>query len=103
MREKDTDLLEEAYDKVVTSEKFNGRVETLHAAIDYIESQIAANGILPAEDWKDKFSYGGISYGDTKNSDFEIETIKGKKTRKYGHVTITRTDGGVYEPIFYVL
>jgi hypothetical protein len=49
------------------------------------------------------YHFDGIPYGTHKSAHAEILTIKGKTTRKWGHVTIWRETNGRYEINFYVL
>jgi hypothetical protein len=49
------------------------------------------------------YHFDGIPYGTHKSANAEILTIKGKPTRKWGHVTIWRETNGRYEINFYVL
>ena len=44
-----------------------------------------------------------LAYGAVRTGDFQLDTYKGKPTRKYFHATITRLDSGRYELVTYVL
>jgi hypothetical protein len=44
-----------------------------------------------------------ISYGQMRNFDFELVTLRERKTKKWYHVVITRLDSGRYELVTYVL
>lgn len=46
---------------------------------------------------------GGVNYGETVSANFEIDTLKGKSTRKYFHVSIYRMENGKYEVTSYIL
>ncbi len=77
--------------------------ETLHAALAALTSHLIANGIEAdnADDVTSPYQFDGIPYGTSKESHFEIKFIKGKATRKWGHVTIWRSDKGRYEINYY--
>ena len=49
------------------------------------------------------FNNGGLAYGTTKKAHYELESLKGKKTKKYFHVTIFRKENGRYEMTCYIL
>ena len=52
---------------------------------------------------RERFLYGGISYGQTKQADYKLLAYKGQRTRKYMHVVIYRTEQGRYELNVYTL
>lgn len=74
--------------------------ETLSAALDSAETQL--KDVVLANCFREKFAYGGIPYNQMKESHTEILSIKGKKTKKYFHVIITRLDNGTYELVSYI-
>ena len=76
---------------------------TLSEALDGIEKHLEEKQIILGSDLREPFMYGGIPYGTHKEAHYPILTIKGKATRKYFHVTLTRMDSGTYEPVFYAL
>lgn len=51
----------------------------------------------------DNFLFGSIPYGQTQRFGFEINSIKGRKTRKYLHLVLYRMESGNYELIYYIL
>lgn len=77
--------------------------ETLWQAIKQAEKELLESKAIPAENWQEKYQYGGISYGERKEVHFSLESYKGKPTKKYGHVIIERLDSGKYETVVYVL
>ena len=77
--------------------------DTLGQALDGIEKHLAQKQIILGSDLREPFMYGGIPYGTHKEAHYPIQTIKGKATKKYFHITLTRLDSGRYEPVFYVL
>lgn len=44
-----------------------------------------------------------LAYGDVARNCFEIQTVKGRRTRTYWQVIITRLDSGRYELVTYRL
>lgn len=77
--------------------------QTLLSAIMAVEKNLNDRQIVSAENWQESFSFGGVPYGTNKEVHFEIASIKGKATKKFGHVTIWRMDSGNYEVNFYLL
>jgi hypothetical protein len=77
--------------------------DTLYQAMNQAESELYEARALPAEDWAEKFSYGGIPYGTRKEAHFPLLSYKGKPTKKYGHVVIERLSQGTYETVVYFL
>ncbi len=51
----------------------------------------------------ERFVFGGLAYGETKEAHYPIETLKGKSTKKYAHMTIYRMESGRYELTTYIL
>lgn len=46
---------------------------------------------------------GGVSYGQTVSRSFELASLKGKKTKKWAHITLYRMESGRYELTNYIL
>jgi hypothetical protein len=81
-------------------------VDAIQPALDDRDADLMASGPTCPEGshWTDEISRAGaLSYGDKRNFDFEIRTLKGKPTRKYFHVNIWRSTEGRYELNTYVL
>ena len=74
--------------------------EMLSDALDHAEKSLAAEKIVLKESFRTRFERG-INYGEKEESHTEIDTLKGKKTKKYFHVIISRLDSGRYELICY--
>lgn len=81
----------------------NMNQETLCAAINQAEKELAESRSIPSENWQEKYQYGGIPYGTRKEVHFPLESYKGKPTKKYGHVVIERLSQGTYETVVYIL
>ena len=88
------------------------RYDTLHQLLSDVEADVEAKGIVltPLEHEshsgsiiREPFLYGGIQYNGSKKADYPIDSIKGRKTTKYYHLTIDRMENGRYEPVAYVL
>lgn len=77
--------------------------ETLWQAIEVAEKQLAESRAIPAENWQEKYQFGGVPYGTRKEVHFLLESYKGRPTKKYGHVVIERLSQGTYETVVYVL
>lgn len=79
--------------------------DTLSETVDEIGNRLtAAQIVLNTTAWADKiFERGHIAYGHTHSFDFEIATLKDRKTRKWFHVVIVRLDSGRYELNTYTL
>lgn len=88
--------------------------DTLDQALNAVEEYIIKNSIqvAPTEHpsneadqfgIREPFLFGGIPYGQSKKSDYKLVSYKGRPTRKYLHVNITRMDTGRYELTNYVL
>lgn len=80
--------------------------ESLSKALDAVEQYLAeTNSTLDPEENEsvnEPYMYGGISYETTKEAHYKLSTYKGKKTKKYLHVSIYRTDNGLYELTRYI-
>ena len=70
-------------------------------ALDQVENELISAKIVLVDSFRSPFEYGGIPYDTSKETHVEIETIKGKKTRKWFHVIITRLSNGTYELVSY--
>ena len=78
----------------------------LSNALDAVNAHLVTRQIEIAEDgknWANVFCFGGLAYGENKEAHFPLANIKGKTTRKFGHVTIWRNEVGRYEVNFYIL
>jgi len=76
--------------------------ETLGAAFEsFLEYVKAAGGELVETDFTLAF-VGGVSYGQTRSEHYELASLKGKKTRKFAHVTLYRLESGRYELTNYL-
>ena len=75
--------------------------EAVSAAFDYLTKSRAE--FNPELRFDNPFTFDGISYGGCKEAHFELSSYKGKPTRKYGHVTVWRSESGRYEANAYVL
>lgn len=80
--------------------------QTLWEAVEEIQCELEERGvelsITAHEDLQAPYQ-NGMRYGEVVRSDVPVETIKGKRTRKYAHAVIERLDSGRYEPLVYVL
>jgi hypothetical protein len=75
--------------------------ETLADLLSQVKKDLEKNDIVLVEDFFVTYCFGGIKYNEVRTEHFEIETIKGKKTRKYYHIIISRLDNGRYELVSY--
>ena len=78
--------------------------ETLWSAVEAAvkfgnDSQVE----FDAEKIEEVFQFGGLNYDCHKEAHAEISLIKGKRTRKFFHVTIWRLSSGTYEVNTYIL
>lgn len=78
---------------------------TLRETLDALAIEIIHDGIILPEgiEIHDEFTFGGINYNERKAAHYPIVSIKGRNTRKYLHVVISRTDDGRYEGLQYAL
>jgi hypothetical protein len=74
---------------------------TLSEVLDQVEKDLIKDQVVLIEDFREEYSFGGIRYNEVSCIHKEIETIKGKKTRKYYHIIISRLDSGRYELVSY--
>jgi hypothetical protein len=72
----------------------------LEAGIKYLKDQGAE---FNEETMRERYQYDGINYGQYKDADVEIDLMKGKKTKKWAHLTIWRRESGTYEVNAYIL
>ena len=77
--------------------------ETLWQAVSAVQEHLVAREIVTDVDWSEAFNFGGIPYGGYRDAHFPIVSIKGKPSRKHGHINIWRLDSGRYEVNFYLL
>lgn len=75
--------------------------ETLSDLLSEVKKDLEKNNIILVEDFREEYSFGGIKYNEVRTEHFEIESFKGKKTRKYYHIIISRLDSGRYELVSY--
>jgi hypothetical protein len=78
--------------------------ETFAATVDGAMSAAADRQAVlakPTEIWN--LCQDALSYGQTRFGDFELESLKGRPTRKFFHVAIYRLETGRYELTAYVL
>ena len=98
----------------LTQEVTSPFYDRLDQALDAVEEYIIKNQVQvdtkehPSSEVdqfgiREPFMFGGIPYGTTKNADYKLLAYKGKPTRKYLHLNITRMDTGRYEMNAYVL
>jgi len=77
---------------------------TLQKAIDegirYLNDQGA---VFNPDELREPFTFDGVSYGTSRESHCVIQTLKGRRTQKYGHLTIWRSSNGQYEVNAYIL
>lgn len=80
----------------------NSYFETLSQTIDWAFQEVVLRGALVKnpEEAREQMGAEHIPY---RSFDFELESLKGRKTRKWLHVVITRLDSGHYELVTYVL
>ena len=80
--------------------------ETLGQAMQAILADLRTRGVILSggcADWFDTFTFGGIAYGQHKETHAAIFTIKDKPTKKWAHACIWRSETGRYEWNLYVL
>lgn len=82
----------------------NAYHETLSSAVQAGIDRLKQDGASFVEQtiW-DRYTFDGLKYGENKEAHAEIETLKGKKTSKWVHVTVWRHETGRYEVNSYVL
>jgi hypothetical protein len=78
---------------------------TLSSALSALSAHLVAREIVLCDEGalESPFHFDGVKYGETKSANAEIATVKGKPTKKWGHVTIWRETNGRYEINFYIL
>lgn len=78
--------------------------DTLSEALDTVEKFCAASGAVPEPGWRDRYGAGfSLNYGETFGKSFPLESLNGKKTRKWLSITLYRLETGRYELNTYVL
>ena len=100
MRDKDSIILESLYEERRSKKGYETYHETFHSVVDEIGEYLERNDVVSAE-FSDKMFTGGISYGETEKWSFEIDSIKGKPTRRALQVQVYRMDSGRYELNMY--
>lgn len=76
----------------------------LDLALDATLANCEEMGVeVNASEVRTPFEQGGISYGEVQSVNVEINKLKGRNTRKWYHVVITRMDSGNYELVNYIL
>jgi hypothetical protein len=81
----------------------------LGQCIDHVLAEChAAGAVLEHDDnlqnaVERHFGIGGVAYGEVREGHFPLLSLKGKSTRKYLHVVITRLETGTYEVVSYIL
>lgn len=73
--------------------------ETLRETLDAAQATLE-NVELDDVYWRELFQ-NGLKYGESQSEHIKILSIKGKKTRKYFHVVVTRFETGKYELVCY--
>lgn len=74
--------------------------DRLDQAIDAAQKEVENSAIVLEDDLWGPFG-SGLKYGECRRGSYKIVTLKGKPTRKYFHVIITRMDTGRYELVCY--
>lgn len=81
--------------------------ETLGAAVfAFVENVKAQFGEFERENPEAEIAMafnGGVSYGQTVSKSFELVSLKGKKTKKWAHISLYRMESGRYELTNYIL
>ena len=78
--------------------------ETFSQAIDAAVERADRDGAVlskPTEIWN--LCQEPLFYGQYRQGDFQLDTLRGRGTKKYFHVVIYRLDSGRYELTAYVL
>lgn len=87
-------------------ETFSDAVDAAQVELDKASAELVfGTASTPADDhWTQQiFSGGPIPYGAIRRHDFEVLAYKGKPSRKWFHIVITRMDSGRYELVTYFL
>lgn len=79
--------------------------QSLHGALAALAEHLAHRQIVLTEEnsLESPYHFDGVPYGTHKSANAQIASIKGKPTKKWGHVTIWRETNGRYEINFYIL
>lgn len=78
--------------------------ETLASAVTAAQEDAQARAAVftrPTDLWA--LAQDHLGYGETRSVNVELDTLKGKPTKKWFHVSIYRMDSGRYELTTYVL
>jgi len=81
-------------------------VDTLWQAVENLLAELKSDGVelsLDAHEQVSSTFMNGLRYGDRLEAHVEIESLRGKSTRKFAHLVVERLDSGRYEPLSYVL
>ena len=83
-------------------------VALLSEALDQVETELNDRKVVLSPEARETinrtYGFGGVKYGEVVKCDVEIESLKGKNTRKWFHIVIERFDhNGRYEVVTYVL
>ena len=79
--------------------------ESLYAAVEQAQQDLIDYKCVLVDTLAlvQRYEFDGVPYGTSKRFDGELKSYKGKNTRKWFHVTITRMDSGRYEVVSYPL
>jgi len=77
-------------------------MKSFHECLEYVFNTLAENNVI-CEAIQNATFYGGVSYGETRKWDFEVERINGKFSDAYVHMTICRDEYGRYDVTCYCL
>ena len=77
----------------------------LSQTLDAAREQIRIDRVELTDDARsmlfDHFAFGGIPYNTVSRVSVPVATLKGKPTRKWFHVIVSRLDNGRYELVSY--
>ena len=82
--------------------KYNIYHETLHSVFNEVAKGISDKGIV-SEEFSNFLCTGGIGYNENRRFNFEIDSIRGKNTRKGLQIQVARFESGTYELNCYTL
>lgn len=77
--------------------------DRLDQVIDAVKADLSENDATFKQASSLELMNGPIAYGETHVWHFILETLKGKNTRKYLHVSVYRTESGRYELTHYYM
>jgi hypothetical protein len=99
-------MLESIYHGMIQERKrlsdYETKHETFHSVVGEITDYLERNGVV-SDEFSNHMFTGGIGYGENTGYTFEIDSVKGKNTRKGLQVQVYRGDNGIYELNMYVL